>query len=141
MEKVEYPDSLIFPDSYLKIYFENKLKVTQADASIIIEGNPSGFISLSNLINVHNVYLFDEIVITDFSFVNSEFKFSIVEEPELRLPDGYVIKKNKDYVWKINFTNLFVVTGMLHSLGYANKELNFDHELNKDDISVYCVLI
>ena len=141
MEKVEYPNILIYPESEISIYFEAKIRVNKTETSVIIEGNQEGFLSLSNLINVYNVYLYNNIVITDFAFVRSDLIFEIVEEIDLSLPNGYVLRESKKHFeWKISETNLFVVTGMIHSLGYANNELHLDTGLQPSDISVYCIV-
>jgi hypothetical protein len=140
MQKVEYPNSLVYPDSEIRIYFENRVPVNQTQTSVIIEGNRNGFLSLSNLINVYNVYLYDPIVVTDFPFVTSQFKFEIVEDFDL-LPSGCVIRENKEHFkWKISDINLCVAICMLQSLGYANSELHLDANLRSGDISVYCVV-
>ena len=140
MEKVEYPNSLVYPNSEINIYFENKALVNKTRGAVIIEGNRNGFLSLSNLINVYNVYLYDPIVITDFPFVTAQFRFEITEDFNL-LPSGLVISENKEHLkWKISETNLCVVICMLHSLGYANNELHLDTDLKPSDISVYCIV-
>jgi hypothetical protein len=140
MEKVEYPGLLINPDSEINIYFEEKVGVNKTRTSVIIEGSRNGFLSLSNMINVYSAYLYDPIVITDFPFVTSPFKFEIVEDLDL-LPSGYVIRENKaHFKWKISEIHLCVVICMLHSLGYANNELHLDTDLKPNDISVYCVV-
>ena len=140
MEEVQYPKSLIFPASEIKIDFENKSTVNRTQSSIIIEGNPNGFLSFSNIINVYSAYLYDPIVVTQFPFVQSSLKFEIIEDDNLFV-SGFVIKESASHFkWKISEINLCQVICHLHSLGYANKELHFDTDLQVSDISVYCVI-
>lgn len=141
MDQVKYPDSLILLNADINIFFENNSHYNKTRACIVVEGNQNGFLSLSNLINVYNVYLYDKIVITEFPFVHSNIKLEIIEETDSEFSNGYILKENdRNFKWKISETNLFMITGMLHSLGYANNELHFDADLKQSDISVYCIV-
>jgi hypothetical protein len=141
MEKVNFPSSLISLDSEINIYFEENLHPNRTKSSVVIEGNRSGFLSLSHLINVYNVYLYDPIKLSEFSFVHSAFCFCIKQDEKVLVSTGIVVKENKgEFKWMISETNLFVVTGLLHSLGYANDELHLDEALHTNEISVYCLV-
>jgi len=141
MESVQYPESLIYPDSKIEIYFENKQQLNRTGKSIVIEGTRFGFLSLSNLINVYNAYLCNPIILTDFNFVYSEIVLKINKRDNVSLPEGRILKSlDSIYIWEISELNLFVVTGLLHSLGYANQELHLDTDLTFNEISVYCVV-
>jgi len=141
MEKVAYPESLIYRDGKITVYYEDSIQVNKTKRAIIIEGNQNGFLSLANLINVYTSYLYTEIVLTDFSFVKSKFKFEIAEDSSIESTDGHIIMGNSQYVkWKISEINLCVLICSLHSLGYANSELHLDTDSRPDEISVYCVV-
>jgi len=141
MEKVNYPEELIYPDAEITVYYEDRIQVNKTDSAIIIEGNRNGFLSLANLINVYSVYLYQEIMLTDFPFVSSRLKFEIVEDSNNTLPTGRVLVKKDGHIkWKISEINLSVVICLLHSLGYANNELHFDTDSLPTDISVYCIV-
>lgn len=141
MDKVEYPESLIYSDGEIIVYYEDRIQVNKTKSAVIIEGNRSGFLSLANLINVYTAYLYSEIVLTDFAFVSSNLKFEIVEDPAIDSPDGRVLmEKNSNIKWKISEINLCVLICSLHSLGYANNELHLDTDSLPSNISVYCVV-
>jgi len=141
MDKVEYPESLIYSDGEIIVYYEDRIQVNKTKSAVIIEGNRSGFLSLANLINVYTAYLYSEIVLTDFAFVSSNLKFEIVEDPAIDSPDGRVLmEKNSNIKWKISEINLCVLICSLHSLGYANNELHLDTDSQPGNISVYCVV-
>ena len=56
MEKVEYPESLIYSDGVITVYYEDGIQVNKTKSAIIIAGNRHGFLSLANLINVYTAY-------------------------------------------------------------------------------------
>ncbi|MDP4254964.1 MAG: hypothetical protein Q8938_13215 [Bacteroidota bacterium] len=141
MEEPYFPKSLIHIDSHLEIFWEEDGKLNSTKSSVVIQGNREGFLSLANMINVYNVYLFQEINISDFPFVSSSFKFCIFQDESVQPSTGIVIREPIGILkWMISETNLFVVTGLLHSLGYANNELHFDNGLKYNDISLYCIV-
>ena len=140
MEEVNFPAVLLLPNSKISIYCEDNNQINKTNRCVIIEGNRSGFISLANLINVYSSYLFDKIFITDFPFVESNFRFFISEELELKF-DSSVIMINENLLkWQLTEFKLFETICLLHSLGYANSELHLDEGLRTSDISVYCVV-
>lgn len=141
MEKVEYPESLIYSGGEITVYYEDGIQVNKTKSAIIIEGNKNGFLSLANLINVYVAYLYTQIVVTDFPFVSSKLKFEIAEDSKMDSPDGQVLVESEAYIkWRISEINLCVVICSLHSLGYANNELHLDANCLPGDISVYCVV-
>lgn len=142
MEQVNFPKELIFANSSISIDYDNSIKPNKTNEAIIISGNENGFLSLAHLINVYNVYLIGPIIITEFPFVQSALTIEIIEDNNLsELPDGKVIRKIQDKVqWLISETAIFTVTGLLHSLGYANKELHLDDAMGEEETSVYCVV-
>ena len=141
MEKVEYPESLIYSDGVITVYYEDGIQVNKTKSAIIIEGNRNGFLSLANLINVYTAYLYTQIVVTDFPFVGSELKLEIAEDSKIDSPNGQVLVDPEGHIkWKISEINLCVVICSLHSLGYANNELHLDAGCLSGDISVYCVV-
>lgn len=141
MENVTFPEFLIFPKSYITIYFDNKRNFNSTKQSIVIEGSRNGFLSLANLLNVYNVYLYSPIILTEFPFVKSTIVFEISANNNVSLPNGKVIEDNQSkYIWLLSETSVFVITCLLHSLGYANNELHLDSDLQPGDISVYCVV-
>jgi hypothetical protein len=141
MEKVNFPSLLIYPESEINIYFDETLRPNMTLTSLVIEGNRYGFLSLSHLINVYGAYLCDPIFINDFPFVKSLLVIGITEDPKVSFLYGKVIRENEhSFKWMISETNLFVVVGLIHSLGYANDELHLDEGLQPNDISVYCVV-
>jgi hypothetical protein len=141
MEKVDFPGSLIYPESEIYIYCDETLQPNTTFASIVIEGNRFGFLSLSHLINIYSSYLCDPIIINEFPFVKSLVAIEITEDPKVLFPYGKVNEEEENFfTWRISETNLFVVTGLLHSLGYANDELHLDEGLQPNEISVYCVV-
>ncbi len=141
MENVEYPSTLILPHSEIYILYEDAISVNKTDSAIIIEGNRNGFMSLANMINVYSSYLFDEITITDFSFVKSRFNFSIIGNMDVNLPECFVLRQGEDsFKWKVSEEKLYETICLIHSLGYANNELHLDSNLRAIDISVYCIV-
>lgn len=141
MENVYYPESLIYSDGEITVYYEDGIQVNKTKSAIIIEGNRNGFLSLANLINVYTSYLYTQIVVTDFPFVDSKLKFEIAEDSKIDSPDGQVFVEHEGYIkWKISEIHLCVVICSLHSLGYANNELHLDADCLPGDISVYCVV-
>ncbi len=147
--KYNIPPILIFPDSRLKIYYETKIQVNQTYSAIVIVGTRNGFLSLANSLLYLGAELEDDIDISQFYFIHSDCKLIIKDS--FSPWDFYLgesirdmpVKKDENklsFVWEMGEYQYNSICTSIHSLGNSNPEIHFDSGLDKNDISVYCVV-
>lgn len=137
-----YHPSLLIKGSKINIRIDERNKYNKTEVAIVIEGNREGFISFANMINVYSVNLYNSFKISNFDFVNSSIDLTITEKDDCLFRYGTIIKSNiyNEYIWEISEDGLFRIFSLIHSLGYANKELHLDEGVEDFEISIYCVV-
>lgn len=126
----------------MRIYFGENVFYNRTKNSIVIEGNRTGFLSLSNAILYWMNDLRDFFTLTTLPYVESDLTFSIQIDDKLDgISCGMVSSSgNNNFVWKMSEAELCEIVSVIHSLGYINSELHFDEDKSKDEVTVYCVL-
>ncbi len=136
------PENLIFPDSQLRLYFEEPSEVNRTRAAIIIEGTRSGFLSLANVLLFLQNDLEHSIPIHELSFVDARVRLVIKCDSEVggRRYGHFEQGEEGHFAWVLNEDNLSLVASDIHSLGHLNPELHMDDGMADDEISAYCVV-
>ena len=139
---INFPLNLTFPDSALKLSFEQGTKLNRTIDSIVIVGSRGGFLSLSNALFYALNDLEDKVEVHEIPYVDATVCLSIVCDENL---DGVEYGRidrvsDTDFVWHISETELSSVAAQIHSLGHINPELHFDSGKPPEEITVYCVV-
>jgi len=139
---ISIPDNLLFPESKLRLYFEDSVRPNRTRTAVVLEGTRGGFLSLANAILFLQNNLEDSIPIHGFQFVETDIRFTVKCRTEQggRLYGFITNEGPRDYVWELSEDNLSLVAASIHSLGHLNPEVHMDDGFADDEISVYCVV-
>lgn len=137
---MKIPANLIFNGSKVIISFDESGLLNRTSVAIVIDGNPNGFLSLSNCLIYLTNELQDNIDLSQLPFVSSQVNLGIrLDESAAGFPVGKVERiGERDYIWTLSEEKSNGVFAAIHSLGHLNLDLHLDTEKAKSDISIYC---
>lgn len=134
-------EDLIYKEGCLKIFFEKENLSNHTSSEIVIYGNRYGFLNLSHMLIYHLNMLDNIIIISDFPFIRSTLKFEIhIDDNLCSFREGEVKIIEEKFIWSITENNLAILSTAIQSLAYINEELHIDHDMAKDDTSIYLVV-
>lgn len=137
------PKDLIFPEAVITIRFSTGEFLNRTANSIVIEGNRTGFLSLSNCLIYLANSLEESIDLNSLPFVNSQIKLSLeIDEAVDQIHDGLVNSSGKaEFIWRMSESTSNEIFCLIHSLGHLNPEIHFDRNKMVEDLSIYCVVL
>ncbi|MCB2202301.1 hypothetical protein KQH51_05470 [bacterium] len=142
MKLSNLPSDLIFPDSLLRLYFEATSEVNRTGSALVFEGTRGGFLSLSNALIYFRNDLEESVSLHELSFVNSEIEMTMQIASGASFGLGGEVERLSEhrFVWRLSEEGFSEFAFAVHSLGHLNPEIHFDDGVERDQISVYCVV-